>query len=432
MLATAPEILRRQEIVLISLNLALLSAIAGIHLLFGGALGLPSRAFFAVVMGRFLMQALELGWLLNREVTAPDPVLAAYGAVSIWLHLGFAFAISLLGGMEDSHYMALLMVPVVAAGFRYSALGVTLVVGATGVATFVQLRLYFAHATAVRATEYFEAANLALVYPLVALVVVLLVAQLRQDRQRLAASRDELARTRDRLVAEERRAAVGQLAAAMAHEIRNPVGTIASSVKLLQRRHPELAGDELGQVVVEESGRLESLTSDFLTYARHRPPAPRPTRLGEVLGAVVGVATARAEPQGVGIRLEDVVDELVEADAFQLQQALLNLVTNAVEACADGGGVVRLTARGTADGVELAVVDNGPPVPPEVVERLFEPFVSGRAAGTGLGLAIARSIAEAHHGALELRTNRTGEVRFVLRLPWRQPAPPAADGLVGV
>lgn len=412
---TPPDLLRRQEMTLISLNLVLLAAIAGFHLIFSGTMGLPSRTFFVVVMGRFLMQALELGWLSTLPPDESRSVITIYASVSIWVHLLFAVAVSLLGGMEDSHYIALFLIPVLAAGFRATPLGVALVVVATAAANFLQLWVYFGDGHVPRPTEYFEAANVALIYPVVAVVVALVASQLRRDRNRLAASLDELARTRDRLLEEERLAAVGRLSAAIAHEVRNPVGMIASSFKQLRRRHPGLEDDELGQVVEEETARLERLVGDFLGYARRRDPDLRTTTTADLLGYVCEIARARAGEAGVTVELLDSPDLSLTADPFQIHQALLNLVANGIDASAPGGRVT-VAARAAGDRVELVVEDDGPAIPEPVVENLFEPFVSTKATGSGLGLPVSRAIVRAHQGELELEHNRDGDVRFVVRL----------------
>ena len=115
--------LRDQESILILLNLGLLTAIAVVHVLFGPALGPPNRGFFAVLMGRFLMQTLELAWLNGGQAPPGARALRAYAGASIWVNIAFAFVIALFGGMEDTHYVVLMVIPVIAAAFRYGATG---------------------------------------------------------------------------------------------------------------------------------------------------------------------------------------------------------------------------------------------------------------------------------------------------------------------
>ncbi len=110
--------LRDQESILILLNLGLLTAIAVVHVLFGPALGPPNRGFFAVLMGRFLMQTLELAWLNGGQAPPGDRALRAYAGASIWVNIAFAFVIAMLGGKEETHYVVLMVIPVIAAGVQ--------------------------------------------------------------------------------------------------------------------------------------------------------------------------------------------------------------------------------------------------------------------------------------------------------------------------
>jgi signal transduction histidine kinase len=190
---------------------------------------------------------------------------------------------------------------------------------------------------------------------------------------------------------------------------------IASSFKQLRRRHPDLEGDELGQVVEEETARLERLVGDFLGYARRRDPTLRATTTVELLGYVCEIARARAGESGVTVEMADSPDLSLVADPFQIHQALLNLVANGIDASTPDGRVT-VAARAAGGDVELTVEDDGGAIPEAVLENLFEPFISTKASGSGLGLAVSRAIVRAHNGDLELESNRDGAVRFVIRL----------------
>ncbi len=135
--------LRDQESILVLLNLGLLTAIAVVHVLFGPALGPPSRGFFALLMGRFLMQTLELAWLNGGQAPPDSRALRAYAGVSIWVNIAFAFALALLGGKEDTHYVVLIVIPVIAAAFRYGAVGIAVVVAATTSVTYLEVWIYY-------------------------------------------------------------------------------------------------------------------------------------------------------------------------------------------------------------------------------------------------------------------------------------------------
>jgi signal transduction histidine kinase len=412
-----PELLQRQETVLVILNLTVLTGIAATYLVFGavGMAGPPGRAFFAVLMGWFLVQALALGGLAGRGGPIRGVPLLLWASLSIWLNLAFSFALALSGGMEDTHTVVLLVLPVIAAAFRYTRPGVVLVVATAVGITYLQLWIYYRHRTNVAATEYFEATNAAMVYVVVAIVVASLVRQMRGGAERLGASLAELEATRDRLVREEKLAAVGRLAGAVAHEVRNPVTMIVSALRLAADEGVDAARrEEWHAVASEEARRLEALTQDFLAYARQKEPDRRPTRLEAEVGYVAALARAKEASTGVGLSVDCPEDAALSADAFQLHAALLNLLVNAFDATPRGGRVV-LGGRPTAGGGAAFWVENtGPAVPAEAVPRLFEPFFTTRPRGTGLGLAIARTIARGHGGDVELAANEEGRVRFTL------------------
>ncbi len=397
---------------LILLNMTMLAGIVVAHLVFGKALGTPPRLFFLVLLARFLMQALELTWI-GGAAAAP---LSLWADVSIWLNVAFAFVLSLMGGLEHSHYVVLLLLPVIAAAVRKPPAWIALVVAVATVLTFLKLALWGRSHAPVTTAEWFEAANVAFIYLVVAVVVAILVSELRHERARLADSLLELGRARDRLVEEEKLAAVGRLSSAIAHEIRNPVAMIVSSLDLAQKGCASPSTERLCAIASEEARRLETLTRDFLSYAAAKAPSPVPTSAATLTGYVVELARAHADACGVSVEGSGPEELVLLADPHQLQQALLNLVLNGVEA-AGRGGRVSLTCRSGSGAVSLDVEDDGPGVPAEAVARLFEPFFTTRPRGTGLGLAIARKIARRHGGDLQLASNVAGGVRFALTLP---------------
>jgi len=432
--ASRVESIRRQETGLILLNLTVLAGLAGLHVLFSPALGTPSRVFFAIVFGRFAMQMLELLGLNLLSSERAERLLPAYSHLSIWLNVTFAFLIAWLAQFEDSHYVALMVIPVIAASFRYSRPGIALVVAAAVTLTFLQVWLYFRPREVVHLSEYFEATNVMLIYIVVAVIVSFLARQVRSEQAALRRNLEELERTRDRLVEEEKLAAVGRLASAVAHEIRNPVSLIVSSLQLAREGRGSLSTDELQEIVSAEAARLEKLTSDFLLSARQRPPERQPTALADVVEYVESLARGRALEAGVELVVDCPGSATAEVDPFQLHQALLNLVLNAVEASGPGGRVTiagsPLDGEDGSHGIRLTVENDGPPIPPEVAERIFEPFFTTKDRGTGLGLTIAKNVARSHGGDLVLVVNQPGAVRLAIDLPGclvaSAPAGPAA------
>ncbi len=415
------ENLRRQESALILLNLGILAGIILVHSLLMPSLGHPSKLFFVVVAARFLMQTVELVVLNGLSVPRNGQLLLAYSRLSVWLNVAFAFLISVMGalsGLEDSHYIVLMVVPIVAAAFRFTLPGVGMVAVSAGVLTELEVWLYFRWNPPASVSEYFEAANVAVFYIVVALIVWYLVQHLRREQSRLVVSLEELGKTRDRLVEKEKLAAVGRLAGAMAHEIRNPVAMIVSSLSLARKGEMERFEKEgMCDIVVTEAERLESLTTEFLEYARVKPPAVRQASLETTVGYVGGIAKARAEEVGVEIRTEAPVGAVATFDPFQVHQALLNLVLNGIDAT-PSGGVVSIGGDGLPDGSVRFTVENGSgAIPEEIAANIFEPFYSTKDKGSGLGLSIARNIARAHGGTLVLAVNEPGRVRFDLHIP---------------
>ncbi|HQT93617.1 MAG TPA: ATP-binding protein [Thermoanaerobaculaceae bacterium] len=410
--------LRDQESILILLNLCLLTAIAVVHVLFGPALGPPSRGFFVVLMGRFLMQTLELAWLNGGQVAPDVHSLRTYAGASIWVNIAFAFVIALLGGKEETHYVVLMVIPVIAAAFRYGATGIAVVVAATTGLTFLEVWIYYRRHLPMGTTEYFEATNVVLVYGVVAPVVALLVGRLRREQGKLRHSLAELERARDRLVSEEKLAAVGRFASAIAHEVRNPVAMIVSSLELAKDASTDPARrDEWREVAGTEARRLEALTGDFLLYARQRKPEKRRTPVATTVGYVAGLAQARLSQAGLRLTVQCAEDLVAPFDPFQVHQALLNLMMNACDATPSGGSITMGARPVPGGGVVLFVENNGPAISEDVVPKLFEPFFTTKPRGSGLGLAISRAIARGHGGDLVLEVNKPGRVRLALNIP---------------
>lgn len=234
----------------------------------------------------------------------------------------------------------------------------------------------------------------------------------------------------------QRLEAVTELAASLAHEIKNPLASIRSAIEQLSGR-PAATDDErtLGNLIVRESDRLSRLLSEFLDFARVRVARRETVDVAALVRAAAGLAgqhPSRSE-KSLSVTLDvDVPAEplLVDGDEDLLHRAIFNLVLNAMQATRAGTSV-RLVAglatseqlpRGVpfpAGAVALQVIDEGPGIPKEVQERLFEPFTTTKAGGSGLGLAIAHRAIEAHGGIVLVDTNERG-TRFTVLLPRAQ------------
>ena len=243
-----------------------------------------------------------------------------------------------------------------------------------------------------------------------------------------AAVRRAMRRAEDRLEQSERDALraeqlawAGQLAAGVAHEVRNPL----MAIKLVAQAAADPGrGHRLGArdlaVLEEEIGRLEELAATFLDFARPPTPDLRPVALGPLVEQAVERVRARAELQGVRVFLESVGDPgLAEVDPNQVRQVVYNLLFNALEA-QPAGGWARVSLRaepGGAGAITLVVEDGGPGLPPGLGDRIFEPFVSTNDTGLGLGLSICRRVVVAHGGDIRAANRPGGGARFTVLLP---------------
>jgi signal transduction histidine kinase len=226
---------------------------------------------------------------------------------------------------------------------------------------------------------------------------------------------------------------MGQLAAGLAHELRNP---LTSMKMLVQPGQDETEGVQLDardvSVLQEEIDRLERTIQTFLNYARPPKLEKRRVVLQDILRQTVDFVSGRARQIGIAIRLElpeQVVE--VDADAGQIRQVLLNLLLNAMDAAPEGTAVaVRMSCETADDAVfrsesagdacdwlEVAVTDQGPGLPNELGDRIFEPFVSTKDAGTGLGLPICKRIVEEHGGEIWAENREGGGAVFSFHLP---------------
>jgi signal transduction histidine kinase len=221
----------------------------------------------------------------------------------------------------------------------------------------------------------------------------------------------------------QRGQAISQMAAMVAHEIRNPLGTIQAGTELLREQRPD---NPLIEDILEEVRRISGLTSEFLQLARDAPLELRELDLSALCDDVCGQLRRAQGPAQVQHRIERAGEDgvVIVGDAGRLRQVLLNLVLNALQAQekAPAGGLVEVTVTRRGAFAEVLVRDEGPGIDEGLGKQLFEPFATTKVGGTGLGLVLSRRIAERHGGTLDLVQNRPGErgARFLLRLPRRQ------------
>ena len=228
----------------------------------------------------------------------------------------------------------------------------------------------------------------------------------------------ELEQKNGLLARRNRLAELGEMAAGVAHEIRNPLGGIRLYAGLLERdliRDPERLG--LLRRLLDGVGQLDRIVGEMLDFTRRIVPQPREVEAERLLEAALEAALpAPGAAGGVRVLRRYVPALRVRADPHHLHRALLNLVLNALEAMPEGGTLI-LAAADLPEGVELRVEDSGPGIPPEALGRVFDPFFTTKARGTGLGLAIVQQVAEAHGGSAEAGNRPGGGACFRILLP---------------
>jgi signal transduction histidine kinase len=216
----------------------------------------------------------------------------------------------------------------------------------------------------------------------------------------------------------DRLSALGELSAGLAHEIRNPLGSVEGAVQILRRQElPVETRQEFGDLAQREVNRLKDLLTNFLDFARPQTPKRVSTTPSQLLESVSKLAAETAKMSGVHVRVESsAAVPAVSVDPEQMKQVLLNLAINAIQAMPAGGQVLLRAVR-KPESVVIEVQDEGVGIPPDDLERVFNPFVTTRADGTGLGLSIAYQIVSQHGGHIAAQRNPERGMTFRVTLP---------------
>jgi len=406
---------RRQESIFIVLNLLILAVLFSLHLYFAEFWGKPTPALIIAVGIGVELKTAEWLWLQRLSRPLKPTTLAGLTWASIALNITLASVLGALTDKEDTPYFVLMVVAVLEAAFRFELPAILGVVTVVDISLFWQVWTFFGKHPPLDVGEYYEAGISSLLFAIVGVLVWLLLSDLRLKELRLANNVLELEQAREQLLREEKLAAMGRLSGAIAHEIRNPVAMIASSIATAR----QLAGaerEEMFEIASDEAHRLSQLTTDFLDYASIRPPNLAETSVADTVAYVADASRAHASRKGIVFKT-DVPERLtVRADAGQLQQALMNLLLNAVDA-SPADGTILLRGHDENRRIRIDVENAGAPIPEPALNRIFEPFFTTKPRGTGLGLAIARNIARAQGGDLVLAANGPDQVCFSLILP---------------
>lgn len=242
--------------------------------------------------------------------------------------------------------------------------------------------------------------------------------QLEKSHHELQVSHQELEQAQVQLIRTEKLAALGQLAAGVAHEINNPLGTITIYAHLLMK---SLDADDPRKedvaLIVSESDRAKEIVKGLLSFARETKLRPGETDINLVLEDVLSLVANQSLFLNIQVKKTFSPDlPTIFADATQLKQVFLNVVLNAAQAM-EGKGKLTISTLIEKEQVKIRIQDTGPGIPPETIEKLFSPFFTTKEKGTGLGLAISYGIIERHGGKIDVETKLGRGSTFIISLP---------------
>src|ERR1700730_18617163 len=368
-----------------------------------------------IILLAFGVIQLNESWLVSQRPKRPPVSL-------VLLKIGLATLLILHTGEVpiNSYYYPIYYLPVVTAA-EYFGPWATLFWTSLASAAYCSYLYPALQEYEITAEDYGRLAIRIVFFFLAAMVVNRFVIENRRQTQRYQELAETLAETNRRLEqaqAEARRserlAALGQLSAGLAHEIRNPLGVIKGSAEMLTQKLGESnpLATELAGYISTETNRLSALVTRFLDFARPLHADLTPQNVTVVLDRALNDVAQFWK--GAPVRVEKAYEPhlpLVPMDESLCEQAFVNLVQNAYDAMGASGGMLRVQARkswgrsqtgGNMDGVELRIEDTGPGIPPELREQIFNPFVTTKKSGVGLGLSIVSKIIDGHHGTIRI------------------------------
>lgn len=241
--------------------------------------------------------------------------------------------------------------------------------------------------------------------------------KVEETARRLSEVYTQLQKSFEQLRRADRLSALGELSAGLAHEVRNPLGSIEGALQILGRRDlPEETRHEFMEMASREVARLKGLLTHFLEFARPQQPRVITSDVQLLLQSVAKLASETAKMAQVEIVVEVAALPAVSVDPEQIRQVLLNLVINAVQAMLTPGRI-RLYAVHSGEHVRIEVEDEGVGIPADDLERIFDPFFTTRSNGTGLGLSIAYQIVNQHGGHIAAKRNPERGMTFTVTLP---------------
>jgi two-component system sensor histidine kinase HydH len=255
--------------------------------------------------------------------------------------------------------------------------------------------------------------------------VEIIVSRLRQTSEDLQAARHEVLRA-------ERLAAIGGLAAGVAHELRNPLTSVKLLLQHASSRGEAVIGTPRIGLILDEIERMEATIQGLIDFSRPARPQRKRHDLRQTLERALNLVEGRAEKQGVATEWDlGAIPVVVDGDPQQLHQVFVNLLINGIEAMPEGGALsVCITSDPESPHRTVEIRDTGVGIPPELLPRLFEPFATAKERGTGLGLAVSRRIMQEHDGSIVVRARAPRGTVFEVTLPGIATPSPAVIGFM--
>ena len=229
---------------------------------------------------------------------------------------------------------------------------------------------------------------------------------------------EERLKLEEKLRQSEHLSAIGEMTAGISHEIRNPLGIIKSSAQLLKNKMAKLdAGNHIPDIIVEESGRLDNIITDFLNFAKPKIPDLRPCMVEDIIEKNLAYLNQHIEEKNLNVS-KDIAQNLPEimADNAMLYQAFLNILLNAFQSLEDNGCLTIKTAYNSGN-IIINFIDNGEGIKEDILKKIWTPFFTSKDSGTGLGLGIVKNIIEAHNGTITISNAKPNGTNVEMILP---------------
>ncbi len=324
-------------------------------------------------------------------------------------------------GLLHGIYQRLYYAPVILGAYWYGVPGGLLAAAGAGLAYIPHIRLTWSGNPAYSASQYAEVVMFFVAGLLVGVLANQqrrLTARYRRAAAALEEANRELRESQEQIRRADRLSALGEMAAGLAHELRNPLASVKGAFEIVAAKvSPGSPEAEFAEIGARELSRLDDLLKRFLSYARPHPPQLRQAWLDDVIRHVVALLGPEAERAGVEMTVDgtEAVPQIL-VDVEQIQQVFLNVLLNAIQA-SPRGGRVQLRAGRDGSSAVVDILDEGPGISVEHRARVFDPFFTTKEKGTGLGLAVSARIVAAHRGDIEVQTAPGGGTCMRIRLP---------------